>query len=163
MPDRIRWRLPDAEATEAAGRVLATVLAVGDVIALVGELGAGKTTLVRGLAIGLGVDGADVASPTFALCHEYRGRIAVCHLDLYRIERARELDHIDFDGVLDRHDSAAVIEWADRFIDRLPSDHVRVDLAYEGDARVLIASGTGPRGRALVAAWTAAVNDDDTG
>lgn len=163
MPDLARWRLVDAETTEAAGRALATVLAAGDVIALCGELGAGKTTLVRGLAIGLGVDGADVASPTFALCHEYRGRIAVCHLDLYRIERPRELDDIDFDGVLDRRDSAAVIEWADRFIDRLPSDHVRVDLTHEGDARILMASGTGPRSRALVTAWAAAVDDDDTG
>jgi tRNA threonylcarbamoyladenosine biosynthesis protein TsaE len=147
--------LADAAATEAAGAALGRGLRAGDVIALCGDLGAGKTTFVRGLAQGAGAATDDVASPTFALANEYAGRVVVAHLDLYRLERERELDDIGFDDLLDRPDVAAVIEWADRFAHRLPRDHLRIELAHAGAARALTATATGPRSAALLAAWTA--------
>ena len=89
------------------------------------------------------------------LANEYAGRVVVAHLDLYRLERERELDDIGFDDLLDRPDVAAVIEWADRFAHRLPRDHLRIELAHAGAARALTATATGPRSAALLAAWTA--------
>ncbi len=155
MEMRERLPLPDAGATAAAGEALGRLVAGGDVIALVGELGAGKTSFTRGLALGAGVDPDDVASPTFALVNEYEGRVAVAHADLYRLERERELDEIGWDDLVERADAVIVIEWADRFAHRLPADHLRVTLAYDGDARVLDAVATGPRSQALLARWSA--------
>jgi tRNA threonylcarbamoyladenosine biosynthesis protein TsaE len=154
-----RLSLADAAATAAAGEALGRVASAGDVIALVGELGAGKTSFTRGLAIGAGVDPDDVASPTFALVNEYASqRVAVAHADLYRLERERELDEIGWDDLVERRDAVVVIEWADRFPARLPADHLRITLAYDadGDARVLEATATGPRSAALLAAWARA-------
>lgn len=147
--------LADAAATEAAGAALGRVVRAGDVIALCGDLGAGKTTFVRGLAQGAGAPAEDVASPTFALANEYAGRVVVAHLDLYRLERERELDDIGFDDLLDRPEVAAVIEWADRFAHRLPRDHLRIELGHADAGRTLTATATGPRSAALLAAWTA--------
>jgi len=91
--------LPDAAATEAVGARLASLVTGGDAIALVGELGAGKTTLVAGLVAALG--GGEAHSPTFSLVHEYRGgRLIVWHVDLYRIERAAELPELGLDDVV---------------------------------------------------------------
>lgn len=153
METRERLPLPDVGATAAAGEALGRLVAGGDVIALVGELGAGKTSFTRGLALGAGVDPDDVASPTFALVNEYEGRVAVAHADLYRLERERELDEIGWDDLVERRDAVIVIEWADRFAHRLPADHLRVTLAYDGVARVLDAVATGPRSQALLARW----------
>lgn len=150
-----RRPLADAVATAAAGEALGRVVRGGDVIALVGELGAGKTSFTRGLAIGAGVDPDDVASPTFALVNEYAGRVALAHADLYRLERERELDEIGWDDLVERRDAVVVIEWADRFARRLPADHLRITLAYDGDARALEAMATGPRSAALLASWLA--------
>lgn len=147
--------LPDAAATEAAGAALGRLVRGGDVVALCGELGAGKTTFVRGLALGAGADPEQVASPTFALVNEYAGPVVIAHLDLYRLERERELDEIGFDELLDRPEVAAVIEWADRFAHRLPRDHLRIELRHVDAARALSATATGPRSAALLAAWTA--------
>ena len=147
--------LADADATETAGAALGRVVRAGDVLALCGDLGAGKTTFVRGLALGAGAAAADVASPTIALVNEYAGRVVIAHLDLYRLERERELDDIGFDDLLDRPEVAAVIEWADRFAHRLPRDHLRIELTHAGDARELTAAATGPRSAALLAAWRA--------
>ncbi len=146
--------LPDAAATEALGAALGALLVPGDVIALVGDLGAGKTTFVRGVALGAGSSPDLVASPTFALCHEYPGRLLLLHLDLYRLERERELDDLGFDELIDRPGAAALIEWADRYPHRLPRDHLIVTLQHTADgARAVTATATGPRSTALVAAW----------
>ena len=145
--------LADADATEEVGAALGRAVRGGDVVALCGDLGAGKTTLVRGLARGAGADAAEVASPTFALVNEYAGRVVVAHLDLYRLERERELDDIGFDDLLDRPEVVAVIEWADRFAHRMPRDHLRVELAHADGGRTLVATATGPRSAALLASW----------
>src|SRR5688572_32783085 len=104
--------LPSPAATDALGRRLAPLLRVGDVVALEGDLGAGKTTLARGLLRGLGHEG-EVASPTFPIVQPYEAlRVPVWHVDLYRIEQASELEELALD---DAHDHAAlVIEWPER-------------------------------------------------
>ncbi len=153
----MRRALADVAATEAAGRALGAALAAGDAVALVGELGAGKTTFTRGLAAGLGLEPDQVASPTFSLINLYPGRLALAHLDLYRLEDERALDEIGFDDAVDGAGTAAVIEWADRFAHRLPRDHLRVELGHADDGRTLEATATGPRSAAILAAWAAAL------
>jgi tRNA threonylcarbamoyladenosine biosynthesis protein TsaE len=148
-------RLADAAATVAVGAALAGLVEGGDAIALIGDLGAGKTTLVGGLAAALGAGAA--ASPTFALVHEYRGgRLRIYHVDLYRIEREAELVELGLDELIGDPRGVAVVEWAERF-DVLPADHLRIELVHAGDARALTVAGTGTRGRALAAALDAAL------
>jgi len=151
-------RLADPAATARAGRALAPLLAAGDAIALVGDLGAGKTALAQAVVAALGAPDP-ATSPTFTIVNEHRGgRLPVWHADLYRIERARDLDEIGLDEIVDRREGVVLVEWADRFR-VLPADHLRVTLAVDGDGRTLDAEGTGPRGRALAAAWLAALAD----
>lgn len=138
--------LPDAAATERAGAALAALVEGGDAIALVGDLGAGKTTFVTGLVAALG--GGAAASPTFALVNEYRGRLIVWHVDLYRLERAAELPELGLEELAGDPRGILVVEWADKF-DVLPADHLRIELAHTAEGRTLAATGTGPRGRAL--------------
>jgi tRNA threonylcarbamoyladenosine biosynthesis protein TsaE len=141
--------------TRAAGAALGAVLAAGDAIALVGDLGAGKTTLVQGVALGAGIT-EPVTSPTFTLLDEHTGRIRLVHADLYRIERERELDQIGLDDAF-RSGAAVLVEWADRF-PVMPADHLRIELTLadpdDEEGRRLVARGTGARGAALLAAWT---------
>lgn len=142
--------LADAAATAAAGARLAAGLRGGEAIALVGELGAGKTTFVAGLVAALG--GPDAHSPTFALVHEYTGgRLVVWHADLYRVERAAELPELGLDEAIGDPRGVVVVEWADRFA-VMPADHLQIELAHDAGGRALIATGTGPRGQALAAA-----------
>lgn len=143
-------KLADPEATRRVGERLAGLVRGGDAIALVGELGAGKTTLVAGLVAGLG--GGAAASPTFALVNEYPGgRLVVWHVDLYRIERVAELPELGLDDAIGDPRGICVVEWADRFA-VLPPDHLRIELGHAPDGgRDLAASGTGPRGRELAA------------
>ncbi|MDX2090154.1 MAG: tRNA (adenosine(37)-N6)-threonylcarbamoyltransferase complex ATPase subunit type 1 TsaE [Kofleriaceae bacterium] len=140
-------KLADAEATARAGAQLAAAVQGGDAIALIGDLGAGKTTFVAGLVAALG--GGTAASPTFSLVNEYPGgRLRVWHVDLYRLERLGELPELGLDDVIGDRRGIVVIEWADKF-EVMPRDHLRLELAHDGDARTLTAVGTGPRGKAL--------------
>ncbi|HMG22942.1 MAG TPA: tRNA (adenosine(37)-N6)-threonylcarbamoyltransferase complex ATPase subunit type 1 TsaE [Kofleriaceae bacterium] len=147
-------QLVDRAATLRLGERLAGLVRGGDAIALIGDLGAGKTTLVTGLVAGLG--GGAAASPTFALVNEYpAGRLVVWHVDLYRIERAAELPELGLDDVIGDRRGICVVEWADRFA-VLPPDHLRIELGHAaGGGRSVAASGTGPRGRELAAALLA--------
>ncbi|HEU0034594.1 MAG TPA: tRNA (adenosine(37)-N6)-threonylcarbamoyltransferase complex ATPase subunit type 1 TsaE [Kofleriaceae bacterium] len=145
--------LADADATRRAGRILAGLVRGGDAIALVGDLGAGKTTLVGGLveALGNGV----ASSPTFALVHEYPGpALVVWHVDLYRIEREAELVELGLDDMLGDRRGVCVVEWADRYA-VMPADHLRLELAHDAAGRTLVATGRGPRGEALASALVA--------
>jgi tRNA threonylcarbamoyladenosine biosynthesis protein TsaE len=113
--------LPNAEATIALGRDFAANLEAGAVLGLCGDLGAGKTHFVKGLAAGLGSSG-EATSPTFTLIHEYPGgRLPLFHFDLYRLETEDELLRIGFDDYLDAGGVLA-IEWADKFPDLLPAN-----------------------------------------
>ena len=105
--------------TEALATRLAGVLALGDLVLLHGELGAGKTAFVRGLAAGLGVDPDEVSSPTFTLMQEYRGRVTLRHLDLYRLERQADIDDLDIEAM--RDGAVVVVEWAERMATAPPS------------------------------------------
>ena len=143
-------RLLDASATRAAGAALAQLVEAGDAIALVGDLGAGKTTFVAGLVEALGAGPA--SSPTFSLVNEYPGgRLVVWHVDLYRLERADELPELGLDDMIGDHRGICLIEWADKFA-VMPPDHLRIELVHDGPARLLTAIGTGPRGTALAGA-----------
>jgi len=141
--------LADAEATRQAGVALARLVAGGDAIALVGDLGAGKTTLVGGLVDALG--GGPASSPTFSLVNEYPGRLMIWHVDLYRLERSSELVELGLDDIIGDRRGICVVEWADKFA-VMPADHLRIDLAHAGATRTLAATGTGPRGNELASA-----------
>lgn len=119
------------EDTEAAGEEIAARLHPGDVVALSGELGSGKTCFVRGLVRGLGAATA-ATSPTFVLVNEYRGRLPVYHVDAYRTEHLDEL--VDL-GLLDLlgGDGVTVIEWAEKCEPLLPARTVRVAIEGVGD------------------------------
>jgi len=139
--------LPDAEATARAGALLAAALEGGDTVALIGDLGAGKTTFVAGLVAALG--GGAASSPTFSLVNEYRhGRLRVWHVDLYRLEREAELVELGLDDLIGDRRGVVLVEWADKF-DVMPPDHVRIELTHSGDTRRLVATGSGPRGTVL--------------
>lgn len=138
--------LPDADATRRAGEVLARIVEPGTTIALIGDLGAGKTTLVSGLVSALG---GTASSPTFSLVNEYpTARFTIWHVDLYRLEREVELRELGLEDMIDNRAGICLIEWADKF-DVLPPDHLRIELVHEGDTRRLMATGTGPRGELL--------------
>lgn len=123
--------------TEAAGERLAAELSAGDVVLLHGELGAGKTAFVRGLARGLGAPPDDVSSPTFTLIQEYRGgRLPLFHVDLYRLE-PREVDDLGLDE-LTSGQAVVAIEWAERWRDR-PTQAIEVRIDDRGGDRREIA------------------------
>ncbi len=134
--------LPDDEATATLGEDLAMALRPGDLLALAGDLGAGKTTLARGLIRAMAGDpGLEVPSPTFTLAQSYDTRVPVHHLDLYRLGSPDELDELGLDEAL--VDGAALVEWPDRAADRLPRSAVRVELAHKGAGRLARISGDG--------------------
>jgi tRNA threonylcarbamoyladenosine biosynthesis protein TsaE len=118
-------------ATAAVGRELGRRLQPGAVVLLEGPLGAGKTAFARGLAEGLGCDGDDVSSPTFTIVQEYRGRVLVQHVDLYRLSPA-EVDDLALEDLMDG--SVLAVEWPDRWT-RAPADAIRVTLEPVGETR----------------------------
>ena len=130
--------LADAAATEAFGRALAAELRAGDVVALFGPLGAGKTTIARGLLRGLGYSG-DVASPTFPIVQTYDPpdtRLPLWHVDLYRIEDPEDLGELGLEDA--RTEAALLIEWPERLPSLWP-EALRLKLRIEGEGRALTA------------------------
>ncbi len=120
------------EETSAAGARLAARLRPGDVLLLHGELGAGKTAFVRGLARGLGAAPEDVSSPTFTIIQEYRGRLTLYHVDLYRLQPIEAAD-VGLDELAER-DAVVAIEWAERWKDR-PAAAWEITFEHEGEDR----------------------------
>lgn len=146
-----------AAATRALGMRLGRLLAPGDVVALVGDLGAGKTQLVRGACAGARVPAGEVSSPSFAIVATYRGRIPVHHADLYRIADEDELYATGF-GDLVGGDGALLVEWADRVPGALPAERLTLRLAHHAtapDVRALEIEGLGARHAALARALVA--------
>jgi tRNA threonylcarbamoyladenosine biosynthesis protein TsaE len=124
------------EETADAAYKLAVTLKAGDVILLSGNLGAGKTAFVRGLASGLGIDPEDVSSPTFTLVHEYRGgRLTLYHADLYRLDRVATEDlGLEELGV---SDGVLAIEWPDRLAHALPgAREIQIEIVDENTRRI---------------------------
>jgi tRNA threonylcarbamoyladenosine biosynthesis protein TsaE len=136
------------EETHAVAHHLAVQLVPGDVVLLSGDLGAGKTTFVRGLAAGLGIDADQVTSPTFTLVHEYRGgRLTLYHADLYRLDKAATADlGLEELGV---SDGVLAIEWPERLMHALPGAlHVHIEYVDETTRRITLGrrpQASGPR------------------
>lgn len=119
--------------TSSLGKRLARLLEPGDVVAISGELGSGKTVMVQGICSGLGVKQV-VTSPTFALIQEYRGRCPVYHVDFYRLESLRDIEDLDLFGYFESG-GVSLIEWADRAEAFLPRDRItiRMDRMVENE------------------------------
>jgi tRNA threonylcarbamoyladenosine biosynthesis protein TsaE len=132
--------LSDEAATERLGRALGARLRAGDVVALSGTLGAGKTTLARGVLRGLGFEG-EVASPTFPIVQTYDTVPPLWHVDLYRIERDDELEELGLDEA--RLDAAMLIEWPER-LPRLWGDALRLSLDIRPDGARALTAGVPP-------------------
>ncbi len=121
------------EETRALGEQLGKTLKPGDVIALIGDLGTGKTCLTQGIARGVGIaPGEVVSSPSYILINEYKGTIPIYHIDLYRLENAAEIadlgltEYIEADGI-------CIVEWAERMAAALPMRCVRIDIRWEDE------------------------------
>ena len=136
------------------GRRLGAVATADDCVGLVGDLGAGKTCFVQGVAVGLGVPPeVRVTSPTFTLVNIYRGgRLPLVHSDLYRIERATELVELGLDDLIG--EALVCVEWSDRFA-VLPSDSLTVELSIvdENGGRAVRATAGGRDSEALLERW----------
>lgn len=136
--------------TETFGYAIGQLLRGGDVLALIGELGAGKTALVRGIVAGLGVPAASVTSPTFSIVHEYQARLPVIHIDLYRLQKSDDIESIGLSDYL-TEDVAVAIEWADRFPQLLPEDRLEIRLAHRSrTSRRARVEARGSRSRSLL-------------
>lgn len=142
-----------AEETFEWGKRLASLLKEGDIVALYGELGSGKTVFIQGVCAGLEVEDY-VTSPSFTLIQEYKGRIKVIHFDFYRLDSECEVEDLDIDNYLEAG-GVSLIEWAERGEGLLPEDRFSVclDRVME-DGRVFSETRqirlTGPRGRGLL-------------
>jgi tRNA threonylcarbamoyladenosine biosynthesis protein TsaE len=146
--------------TRALAARLGARLAPGDTVALRGELGAGKTEFVRGLALGLGVPEDAVASPSFALAYEYQGRLTLVHLDLYRLAEVSPEFLPDLEDYLSGPQVTAV-EWAERLGNLFPPDCLEVLLVITGEEeRQISLIGLGPRGEELLALVTGEPGND---
>ncbi len=145
MADARAAFLRDPDATRLLGRVLGGAVSAGDVIALVGPLGAGKTTLVQGIGEAVGVPPhVAVNSPTFAVCAEYPSDPGLLHVDLYRLESADEAEQIGLPERLGDPDTLAVVEWADKIPEILPPHTLWIRLEEQGTGRrVLLWEGDG--------------------
>jgi len=120
-----------AEETAAFGEALGSRLRPGDIVALFGELGSGKTTLTKGIARGAGV-AAEVFSPTFTLIHEHPGRVPFYHIDLYRLTGEEDVELVGIEEYL-YGEGIVVIEWADRAPGLLPKERIEIRLDFRGN------------------------------
>ena len=143
MSATLRVLAPTGEDTRAVGAAIAQALGPGDVVALTGELGAGKTTFVQGAARALGV--ADpVASPTFVLMRQYRGTLPIAHVDVYRLDRIQEVLDLGFEELLDEG-WVVFVEWGDVVDALFPGSYLEVELAVGPDeSREIRVTGHGP-------------------
>lgn len=136
--------------TDRLGRMIGAALQGGETLALFGPLGAGKTALVRGIAAGLGAPQAAVSSPTFVFIHEYRGRLPLAHVDLYRVTSTREAESTGLEEYLSGS-TVAAIEWAGKGLSILPEDRLEIELRHRAvGSRTIRLSATGPASGALL-------------
>ncbi len=117
--------------TKYIGKILGKILKGGEVICLIGELGSGKTCFTQGIALGLSVEDRYITSPTFVIINEYKGRVPLYHIDLYRIEDPEEIDSLGISEYFYKG-GVAVIEWAEKAKGRLPLEKLIVELTFKG-------------------------------
>jgi tRNA threonylcarbamoyladenosine biosynthesis protein TsaE len=128
------YRTASEEETIALGERIAHQLPVKAVVLLIGDLGAGKTTLAKGIVTGLGAAAPEeVSSPTFTLIHEYGGEGRVYHVDLYRLDELREVETLGLEDLFER-EAVVLIEWGERFPQILPSRRTEIRLRVTGEA-----------------------------
>jgi tRNA threonylcarbamoyladenosine biosynthesis protein TsaE len=128
------------EETIEVGRKIAAELPKHAVVLLIGNLGAGKTTLAKGIISGLGAaEPEEVASPTFTLIHEYGGG-RVYHIDLYRLDTPAQVATLGLDEIFDR-DAVVLIEWGEKFRELMPTDRIEIALSAEGEQNRRIVIG----------------------
>lgn len=150
-------RTQSVEGTERLGESFGPALRAGDVVTLSGPLGAGKTRFVSGLARALS-PGSRVRSPSFTLVNEIPGEPWLFHLDLYRLERERDIEGLGLEEYAER--GALVVEWGERLPAAWRSDALEIVIEPgDGDARVLQARANGPRGGELLERWCALPED----
>jgi tRNA threonylcarbamoyladenosine biosynthesis protein TsaE len=140
-------RTESADATRAVASAIGELLVAGDLLLLVGDLGAGKTAFAQGLARGLGIE-EPVTSPTFTIVQEYTGRLRLAHVDVYRLDRVQDLYDLGFDEIVDS-EGVTVVEWGDLVAQVMPADHlvVRIEPGEVDSERVLELSFHGSRWR----------------
>jgi len=144
----LTFRTDCAEATQQLAARLGACLRTGDVVALYGELGAGKTCFVQGLAAGLGIR-EHVTSPTFILVRTHPGTPALCHADAYRLSSPEELEDLGLEDLL--AEAVLAVEWAENIREALPTDRIEVALRIlDDDARELTFSAGGERSEAVL-------------
>jgi tRNA threonylcarbamoyladenosine biosynthesis protein TsaE len=129
-----RYITASADETIALGVELARRWSAPVTMLLIGDLGAGKTTLAHGLGAGYGVDPDEVASPTFPLIHEYGDPVRVYHIDLYRLDTVAEVESLGLDDIF-ASPAAVLLEWAERFPSLLPANRVEVRIATLDEER----------------------------
>lgn len=130
------------EETLFIGKTIGENLTVTDIVALIGELGSGKTCLTQGIARGIGVpEGSQITSPSFTLINEYQGRVILYHFDLYRLTGTRDIEDMGYEEYL-FGDGVSVIEWADKIKDILPEQTLFISFKYlDENNREIIISG----------------------
>lgn len=138
---KYRFKTNSAQETIALGEKIGKLLRGGDIIAYSGGLGAGKTTITRGISVGMGL-GDEVTSPTFALVNEYRGdRLSLIHFDMYRINSADDLETTGFFDYMDE-DSVLAVEWSENIDDELPENAIRIDIQrVDDESRIITLNG----------------------
>ena len=148
---KITFKSTSVDETIRFGEKLGRWLSPGHVIALVGELGAGKTTMVKGIVKGLGVtDRRAVKSPTFALVHRYKGHIPIYHFDAYRLKDTQEILDIGSDEMI-YGNGVSIIEWADKVPECLPEEYLKITLiAVSENERTIEMRGYGERYNKIV-------------
>ena len=124
--------------TLAIARALGAMLRPGDVVALYGDLGAGKTLFCKGVGEALGIPPDRIVSPTFTIVTEHAGTVPLTHIDVYRLEGAREADEIGMRELLSG-DGVCLVEWAEKINELLPTDCIQVRFTFSGDDRREIA------------------------
>ena len=151
MGNELTFYTANAEETRLAAGIVGAAAVGGEAIALIGELGAGKTCFVQGLATGLEVpEESYVRSPSFTILDRHSGRLVLYHADLYRLADPDELVEVGLDDCF-TEDAVVAVEWADRALSALPGDHLRVELKLDpGDDRTLVMTATGARHAALL-------------
>ena len=133
METSVRLATSSAEDTRSLGRAISEALRPGDVVALAGDLGAGKTAFAQGFARGLGVTG-QVVSPTFTISRQYEGTtLTLNHLDVYRLDHLQEAIDLGLSELIDDDSGVTLIEWGDVVIPTLPADFLEVRIAYGFD------------------------------
>ena len=134
----------NSEETEKLGFAIGQTASEGDIICLSGDLGAGKTALAKGIALAKGVPEDEITSPTFAIMNIYKGKdVELRHFDLYRLNRAEELDDIGFDEYVGGC-GITMIEWADLFSEEMPEEYLQINISVENTGRKIILE---PHGR----------------